>query len=257
MHGIVKFGVVFLLIGGDVLSAVNPEDIEFRARLMKGTRIYHMGEPIKVEISYSSQIEKKYYGSFSGPRPELAGATPQITPTDGVLDLRELRRDRGFAGDILGALGYVGPQPTAQQLDLCEWYRFQKPGHYSVTFTSTEASRVKSAEEGGGLERLTLESNPVDFDILPVDPAWVAAEISNIEQELNTSTNPGERSAALRRLALLDTPTSVQMLVRLYLASTHGGEDWIYDSALHDSSQADIIIPLLLAALSSSRIRQP
>ena len=257
MYGIIKFEVLFLLIGAHALSAANPEDIEFRARLVKGTPIYHMGEPIKVEISYSSQIEKKYYGSFSGPRPEFAGVTPQIAPTDGVLDLRELRRDRGFAGDILSALGYVGPQPTTQELDLCEWYRFQKPGHYSVTFTSTEASRVKSAEEGGGLEHLTLESNPVDFDILPTDPAWVAGEISNIEQQLNTAINPGERSAALRRLALMDTATSVQMLVRLYLASTHGGEDWIYDWALHDSSQTDIIIPFLLAALSDPAIDIP
>lgn len=116
---------------------------------------------------------------------------------------------------------------------------------------------MKSAEEGGGLEHLTLESNPVDLDILPSDPAWVAAEISNIEQELNAATNTAERSAALRRLALLDTPTSVQMVVRLYLASTHGGEDWIYDAALHDSSQTDIIIPLLLAALSDPAIAIP
>jgi hypothetical protein len=257
MYRIVKFGVAFVLIGGYALSAANPKDIEFRARLLKATPIYHMGEPIEVEISYSSQIEKKYYGSFSGPRPEFAAVTPQITPTDGVLDLRELRRDRGVAGDILSAVGYVGPQPSTQQLDLSEWYRFQKPGHYSVTFTSMEASRVKSAEEGGGLEHLTLESNPVDFDILPADPAWVSVEISDIERELNTATNPGVRSAAVRRLALLDMPTSVQMLVRLYLASTNGGEDWIYDSALHDSSQTDLIIPLLVSALSDPAIETP
>ena len=75
-------------------------------------------------------------------------------------------------------------------------------------------------------------------------------EISNIEQELTTTGNAGERVLALERLALLDTPASVQKLVQLYLVNSIQGEDWIFDSALRDSSQIDVIIPLLEAALS-------
>src|SRR5690348_1767599 len=237
MHGIAKFAIVFVLVRAACCLAADTDDIEFQAHLINTTQTYHMGEPIEIEISYSSQSEKKYHGSFCGPQPEFTAITPQITPTDGVLDLRNLRRDRGFGGEALCGIGYVWPQPTPRQLDLSEWYRFQKPGHYSVTFTSTEVSQVKTAAEGGGFEHLTLESNPVDFDILPTDPAWVAAEISNIDQQLDTATNEGQRGVALRRLALLDTPTSVQILVRLYLASGKTGDSWIYNSALHDSSQ--------------------
>ncbi len=257
MYRILNFGLVLFLIWGHPLGAANPDDIEFRVRLVKGPRVYHMGESIELEISYSSQIEKKYYGSFTGPRPELDGVKPHVTPTDGVLDLRELRRDRGVAGSILSGIGYVGPQPVSQQFDLCQWYRFQRPGHYSVIVTSMEVSRMKGAEEGGGREQLTLESNPVDLDILPADPAWVAGELSNIEQALNTARDAGERGLALRRLALLDTPASVQTLVRLYLASPDGAEEWIFDSGLRDSSQIDIIIPLLVTALSDPAANIP
>ena len=257
MHGIAKFAIAFVLVRATCCLAANPDDIEFQARLVSATPIYHMGESIVVEISSSSHSEKKYRGSFCGLMPEFTEVTPHIVPTDGVLDLAELRRGRVFAGNNLCAVGYVGPQPNYQQMNLSEWYRFQKPGHYWVTFTSTEVSRVKSAEEGGGLEHLTLESNAVDFDILPADPAWVATEISNIEQELNAATNDGQRGAAVRRLALLDAPTSAQVLVRLYLASGKTGESWIYDSALHDSSQADVIIPLLRAALSDPKLEIP
>ncbi len=257
MHRILNFGIVLFLIWGHPLRAANPEDIEFRVRPVKDTHVYHMGESIEMEISYSSQIEKKYYGSFSGPSPELAGVTPHVTPIDGVFDLRELRRDHGVAGSFLGGLGYVGAQPVTQQLDLCRWYRFQRPGHYSVIVTSTEVSRLKGAEEGGRQEHLTLESNPVDLDILPADPAWVAGELSNIEQELNTARDAGKRGPALRRLALLDTPASVQMLLQLYLANSDGAEDWMFDSGLRDSSQIDIIIPLLETALSDPAAHVP
>jgi hypothetical protein len=133
-----------------------------------------------MEISYSSQVEKKYYRSFSGAPPYSDAITPQIAPADGVLDLRELRRDlrEGWGSSGVGGFGYVGPQPVTQQVELCEWYRFLKPGHYSIIFTSNEVSRVKSKEDGGGREPVTLESNPVDLDILPADPAWVAGELS-------------------------------------------------------------------------------
>ncbi|HKT23864.1 MAG TPA: hypothetical protein VJR04_04645 [Terriglobales bacterium] len=257
MCGIAKFAVAFVMVGATCCLAATPDDIDFRARLISATPTYHMGEALEVEVSYASQSEKKFHGSFCGLRPQFTAVRPQITPTDGVLDLRALRRGRVFAGNNLCAVGYLGILPNRQQLDLSEWYRFQKPGHYSVTFTSTEVSRVKSAGEGGGFGQLTLESNPVDFDILPADPAWVATEISDIEQELNAATNDGQRGVAVHRLALLDTPTSVQALVRLYLASGETGESWIYDSALHDSSQIDVIIPLLRAALSDPTIETP
>ena len=64
-----------------------------------------MGESIEMEISYSSQIEKKYYGSFSGPTPESIAVTPYVTPSDGVSDLRGLRRDRGMTSTGPGGAG--------------------------------------------------------------------------------------------------------------------------------------------------------
>jgi hypothetical protein len=97
----------------------------------------------------------------------------------------------------------------------------------------------------------------VDLDILPADPAWLTVELSNIEQALTTTGNAGERVLPLQRLALLDTPASVQRLVQLYLANPVQGEDWIFDSGLRDSSQIDVIIPLLEAALSDPAANPP
>jgi len=64
-----------------------------------------------------------------------------------------------------------------------------------VTFTSREVWRAKSKEEGGGKEPLTLESNSVDLDISPADPVWVAGQLSDIEQALNTARDYGDSSS--------------------------------------------------------------
>jgi hypothetical protein len=227
--------------------ASNPQDLVFQLHLVKETSAYHRGESVLLEMSYSSSTKDKYQVSTNSASQGLA---IHIVPSDGVLDLNVLRFEDGFSGSIIGGMGVLSSQPETRQIDLCSRYRFGKPGHYSVGITSNEISRIMSAEEGGGLENLTLESNWVDFDILPPDSAWAAAETSSIELELN-STEAGITERAVGRLGLLDTSASSQRLVQLYLRSADtAAPEWLLASTLRESSQLDVIIPALEAALS-------
>ena len=254
MHRIFVFGIALLLICVHPLVDTNPEDIEFRVHLVKDTHAYHMGESIELEIVYSSQSEKKYQRNSTS---SLENVNLRLTPSDGVVDLRLLRWENGWGGSVIGGMGYLASQPVTQQLNLCAWYRFYKPGHYSLIIMSKEVSRLKSAEEGGGQENLTLESPPVEFDILPADPAWAAGELSNIEQALKVAEAPGDSARALGRLALLDTPASVQKLLHLYFAKSDVAPEWLISSDLRESSQIDIIIPSLETALSDPTVTIP
>lgn len=157
MHRIFVFGIALLLTCVRPLGGTNPEDIEFRVRLLKETRAYHMGESTKLEMVYSSQSEKKYQMKSSS---SFENVIVHLTPSDGVVDLKLLRFENGWAGSSVGGLGYLTSQAVTRQLDLCAWYRFYRPGHYSLMVTSKEISRLKSVEEGGGEEQLTLESVP-------------------------------------------------------------------------------------------------
>jgi len=60
------------------LGATNPEDIEFRARVVKDTHAYHMGESIELEIVHSSQSEKKYQRNSTS---SLENVNLQLTPS--------------------------------------------------------------------------------------------------------------------------------------------------------------------------------
>lgn len=234
--------------------ASNPQDLAFQLRLVKETPVYHLGESILLEILYSTSTKDKYQVSTSS---ALQGMAIHIVPFDGVLDLNVLRSERGFAGSIIGGIGVLSSQPATRQIDLCSLYRFGKPGHYSVGITSNEVSRIKSAEEGGGVEKLTLESNWVEFDILPPDPAWEGAELDSIDLDLN-SAEPGAANRAIGRLGRLDTASSVRKLLQLYLVRAEtAAPEWLLASTLRESSQLEVIIPALEAALSDPSTNVP
>ncbi len=248
-----RVGFLLILVGlcaTPVFSGTNPPDIEFKIRFVGDKSFFNIGEPIEIEISYSTQSKKQYLGGWTSPSPGLQGVTPTLTPTDGVLDLRSVRDYMGFAGSILSSTGFLGSQPVTQRLDLGDWYRFQKPGHYVVTVQSGEVSRAKATEEGGGRQSFSLESNSLEFSVV-ADPAWSVSEVAEIERVLKNKEDP-ERYRALHRLILLDTPPSVRKLVQLYLskADVTDNSGGVVYRGLRESSQIDVIIPLLEAALS-------
>src|SRR5258708_565094 len=140
-----RVGFVLILAGlwaPPGFAGTNPDDLEFGIRFIRNSVTYHVGESIEVEILYSSKAENKYRGSWTGPRPELENIKLRITPVEEVTDLRDL--SRGFAGSILSGMGHVTTEPVTERLDLNDWYCFRKPGHYSLTITSNEVSRVKT-----------------------------------------------------------------------------------------------------------------
>lgn len=255
MNRALTFGFLISLACGQPARATNPSDIDFKLRLTGDVSSYHMGESIGFEISYASESERKYLTSLSNPTPEFGSVSPQLAPSEGALDTRTLRPCwGGIAGSFLSSgPQYLSSQPIKEQGELTSWYRFQKPGHYSLTVTSRGVSRVRSTDEGGGQAVLNLESNTVEFDILPSDPAWESQQLRTILLDLGNAQNPGDRARAQHRLTLLDTPDSARKMVELFL-STPYPERYAYIFSLTQSSQIDLIIPLLEAALSDSEI---
>lgn len=124
-----------------------------------------------------------------------------------------------------------------------------------MTIRSGEVSRAKGEEEGGGREHLSLESNPLEFDVVATDLAWSMSELAEIERILENKEDP-KRYRALDRLILLDAPLSIGKLVQLYLSKadvTDNSGDVVY-RGLRESFQIDVIIPLLEAALSDPQV---
>lgn len=148
---------------------------------------------------------------------------------------------------------YLSPNSITEHGELTEWYRFQKPGHYTMSVTSRDVSRPRSRDDGGGVEIVTLESNPIEFDILPPDSVWEADEMQAIMLKLADAKYPGDLMSAADRLSLLDTPDSAHKLVEIYLSTPAPGK-YTFSSVLTQTSQLDVVIPLLEAALSDPEV---
>ena len=242
--------------------AANPDDLDLTLRLTHDPPVFHAGEPIAFEIVYSTSKEGKYRGVLTNPAPELSVVELSLSPLTGVVDLRSLHPS-GSAGSILSFIGKLDPQrPITQNADLSDWYRFEAAGHYQLRAGSSQVSRIKSSHEGGGLEPIALESNTVEFDVLPRDPAWEMQQLSSALLDLDAG--PAARTAAIRRLALLDNAASVRTLVSLFLAeaapigdataATSFDDYWIY-RGIERSAHAELAVPLMEAALEDPQRR--
>lgn len=231
------------------VRANNPNDLDFHATFVKQSAAFQPGEPIAVEISYSATAAKKYRATWVAPMPFFGSVEVDVTPREGVIDLRELQRL--WAGSILSSEGYVDSTPRVQQLELNQWFRFWKPGHYTLTVKSNAVSRIRGEDEGGGYENLTLETEPIQFDVLPEDATWDAAELEEIAGILEQSPKSSvEWSQAMHRLSILDSPTAVAKLVEIYLSGPQADPSGNVYRGLDNSGRGDLIIALLKEGLS-------
>jgi hypothetical protein len=249
-------GALLLFAGAAHAQTVNPNDLEFRIRVQNDAHAFHTGERIVLEYSYYSESVKKYkahYGSAIG------GITMIVTPGDGVVDLSALANADQYGSEfysVLSSQDFVDSKPFWNEMTLTDTYRFEIPGHYSVAVTSTAVRRVRSADEGGGTEEVTLQSNPVEFEILPPDENWNAAQLAEIERGLAVAKKDGSAQEALRRLEHLDTPASVAELLRLYLTGTDPS-GWIAQQGLIESSHTEQVIGALKSALADPTVDVP
>lgn len=245
---------LFLTALGYSASAAGQSDVDVHLSLTGDRTSFHMGESIGFDVSFTSEADGKYLITPGSVVRDFSSTTVRLAPLEGAPDARALRPCWGGIGGsfLSGGPQYLGPKSIEEHGELTDWYRFRAPGHYTVSVASRGVSRPKSADEGGGYETLTLESNLAEFDILPSDPVWESEQLQAISRQLEDTQNPFERLRIAGRLASLDTPQSARKLVEFYLANSD--DKYSYRSALAESSQLDIVLPLLETALSSSDV---
>jgi hypothetical protein len=235
------------------LFAQNPDDIDFRLELMKDPPQYAVDEPITFRVSLSSQTYQKYYASWTAFVP-FVRPTILLEPKDDAVDLQA--NDGIIGGSVLGSSGILNPNPVTQTGDLTEWYRFEKPGHFRLSIKVDWVVRMKSREEGGGNQPVPLESNAVEFDILPLDPSAQDQELKSVLKDIDEGESDQAREAGLHRLDLLQTPAAAEEKARRYLAGARLGYN-PYDAMLLRSSNDQQILPILERALTDPETDLP
>ena len=203
------------LIGMAASLLAQTPDVELRLATAGKQTSFRLGEPIGLELAFTSSAAGKY--SISGGGEDRMGMEAvreefRASPAEGTADplADYFRGGMAFSGLIW--FRDLSAEPTVVKKDLNQWLRFTRPGHYRVRAISHRVS----AEH----KPVAVESNEIAIDLLD-DAAWRAAQLAEAVRVLRTVPKSGDsqvfqqRMAAARQLWYLDTPGSIRESARL------------------------------------------
>ncbi len=134
-----------------------------------------------------------------------------VTPEAGTRDPWSYRLHEGIAYSGPGG-SRLSDKPLVLNIDLNQWVRFERPGHYTV--------HALSHAIGPQRQDVEVESNQIGIDIIAADPQWQEQELATDLAILNStlakidSASFESRMNAACRLTYLDTPAAVREMVR-------------------------------------------
>jgi hypothetical protein len=175
--------------------AANPSDIHFRLDTTTAKHQFQMGERIPITLEFSSSTPEKY--KLNGATYDRSGRLPTEQFVSERNDVADPYRDY-FGSGVLGWLaggirGYpvLQPKPYAIELELNDWFRFDRPGRYRFYVKSHRLTRERApSETGEKMIQFAAASNILEIDILEADPGWEATKMAEIRGTLE-QTEPG------------------------------------------------------------------
>ncbi len=211
------------LLGAPQISAQDADKVTLTIRLASDSTRFHVGEIIPIELSFSTSEPGAFICSSSDHDMlvrlglEVFHVTPAARdPLEHYLPPADFPRD-GIGEDIK-----LSDAPFTIEEDLNEYVAIDQPGHYSVYLTSTRVTPVEHPKD-----RLALQSNLLEFEVIPADPAWVQQTLTYALNTLDANSPPDPAASsdnsqssargsqtALRTLRYLETPQSIHAMVR-------------------------------------------
>src|SRR5438552_3733004 len=157
------------------LAAENPKGLTFSVKLKDGKTQFHVGEKIRLELSFASSLPETYV--FDNAGYDRSGRLDidkfVVDRPDGVTDpLYDYYHKSlgGFMGGGLRGIGALTTKPQIVDYDLNEWLRFDKPGAYRLYVISHRLSKGKPYHQGNS--PIEPASNVIQFEVVPADREW-------------------------------------------------------------------------------------
>lgn len=227
----------------------SPSDVTFTINFADGKTQFMQGEIIRLELSYSSTTPDHYHVSFEG-EGRIPGWETEIPyhldPSDGVADPLDQYLHcavTGWAFSILSSSATLEEKPVERRADLNEWFRFNKPGRYSI-YAVTPTSK---GTPNGQASPIRLTSNLLEFDVLPQDAGWAAQQVVQAAQVLDSPGNTEEHQKACQALRFLGTKAAAAEMIRR-LDGSNPGCEYGYIYGLWGSPERTFVLTTMSAA---------
>ncbi len=166
---------------------------------------FQMGEAITLNLTFtrSEDSPSDWMVRIMGRDRSVLGFMSDrfiVSPESGTRDPWDYRRGQGIAYSGPGGM-YLHEKVTNTQVDLNQWVRFSRPGHYSV----------HALVHTVGAKAVELESNEVAIEIVKSDSATQQEQLKKDISILNADPVKPDtdtfnlRMNAARRISYLDT----------------------------------------------------
>jgi hypothetical protein len=245
--------VLQALVWSQLTAAVTPPPVgpqsaapvTLALRLADARTEFRTGEIITLELEFASAVPKRFVvdGATYDRSGRLTIDEFTIDRIDGVSDpmLDYFASIGGYVGGGIRGIGVLGEKPFTIRLDLNEWYRFDKPGAYTLSVRS----RRVTDESPTPRPVLPVESNAISFVILPRDTDWEAAELDHARRILAAKSPPLGARPGCRMMRYLATDAAAAEMIGHYGRDTNDGCDFEYMAGLFGAPNRAAVVLMM------------
>ena len=233
---------------GAAPQRVTAAPVTLTLRLTDQRRQFRPGEIIRFELEFASATTGRF--TVDGATYDRSGRlTVDEFVFDRIDDVSDPMLDYfasigGFIGGGIRGIGTLGEKPFTVKLELNEWFRFDTPGIYTFAVTSRRVTDESVTPHAV----MSVESNPVSFEILPRSAAWEAAELEAARRMIEAQP-PVDARAGCRMMRFLGTEEAAMAMVRRYGADPNQGCDFDYMAGLFGAANRPAVVRALEAGL--------
>jgi hypothetical protein len=219
--------VLLFLAASTTLAQSMGGGVNVQLSLAGGRSIYRSGEPIRMILSFTADAPG-YNLNTTTTQPASPVDDVTISPDSGVFHWLDDYSRRGRYSPDYAGMTRLSDEPSTVELTLNDWFRFDQPGHYTVSITTRRVSKPARARDPWG-EPISLTTNDVSFEVTPMSDAEEQAEIQGGDPELLYLTgDPSTREKVRRYLKSEGDPLG------LYIARNRALVIQLLEDALYD-----------------------
>jgi hypothetical protein len=224
--------------------AKNPPGIHFEIRLAGASSRFFQGEPIPIELAFSSNLPRTYQldGALYDRSGRLEVDKYVLDPDDGPDPLADYFDGGLRLGGGLRQSPVLGAEPHRMTFTLNEWKRFDKPGRHRLFVWST---RVRT-DDLDAHDVLRVTSNVIEFEVVRASAEQERQALSDAIALLD-SGRQGDHERGASALRFLSTEAAaLEMIKRLTVEDRYEAD---FGAGLIGSQHRPAILRAMMARL--------
>ena len=227
-----------------------PPEVHVKLSLAENKTVYRIGEPVKIVMEFTADREGyvvEHISDGNQPASDKIVVSPETGTTHWYDELMDNQR---YARDYFG-YGKLSSSPVRVEIVLNDSLRFDNPGRYTVSITT---SRVRRASKDFSGEAFTMTPNAVSFELQAMSDEDEAKEVKRFSELLDVKRDVRSAQEIGKQLSYLTGEPSTREKVRRFLNPDDQGAGGQLYNGLFIARNRALVLKLVEAAMRDPNI---